>query len=144
MNQIDAEILLVEDNEDDATLSIRALVKSGFTNRVCHVEDGVQALDYIYRREAYASRKYGEQPKLILLDLKMPKISGIQVLEILKTDSTTKSIPIVILTSSASDPDIKKCYALGANSYIIKPVASDNFFQAIKELELYWMVRNQA
>ncbi|HMJ70381.1 MAG TPA: response regulator [Cyclobacteriaceae bacterium] len=144
MNQIDAEILFAEDNLDDAMLSIRALAKSGFTNRVCHVEDGVQALDYIYRRGDYASRQNAEQPKLILLDLNMPKISGMQVLEILKTDSTTKSIPIVILTSSGDSPDIKKCYALGANSYIVKPVESDNFFQVIKELGLYWMVRNRA
>lgn len=144
MNHIDAEILFAEDSEDDAVLSIRALVKSGFTNRLCHVTDGVQALDYIYRRGKYASRTIGKDPRLILLDLKMPKISGMQVLEILKTDSTTRAIPIVILTSSSEDPDIKKAYALGANSYIVKPVESENFFQAIKELGLYWMARNES
>jgi len=143
MSQTSADILLAEDSEDDAMLCIRALVKSGFANNLCHVSDGALALDYIYCREAYALRDKREQPKLILLDLKMPKISGLQVLEILKTDPDTKAIPIVVLTSSKEDPDIKKCYRLGANSYIVKPVESENFFQAIKELGLYWMVRNQ-
>lgn len=143
MNYTDAEILFAEDSGDDAMLSMRAMGKSGLSNRICHVRDGALALDYIYCRGDFALRKGGEKPKLILLDLKMPKISGMQVLEILKTDPTTKSIPIVILTSSKEDPDVRKCYALGANSYIVKPVESDNFFQAIKELGLYWMARNQ-
>jgi two-component system response regulator len=144
MNELDADILFAEDSGDDAMLSIRALTKSGFTSRLCHVEDGVLALDYIYCRGKYALRKGAQQPKLIMLDIKMPKMSGMQVLEILKTDPVTKSIPIVILTSSAEDPDIRKCYELGANSYIVKPVESNNFFLAIKELGLYWMARNQS
>jgi CheY-like chemotaxis protein len=143
MNKTGVDILLADDGADDAMLCIRALIKSGFPNRVYHVKDGAMALDYIYCREAYSARCRDENPKLILLDLKMPKISGIQVLGILKADSTKKSIPIVILTSSNEDPDIKKCYELGANSYIVKPVESENFSQAIKELGLYWMVRNQ-
>ena len=140
MNYNDIEILLVEDSVADATLTIRALKKSGLANNLHHVKDGSEALDFIYCRGAYASRNIQECPKLILLDLKMPKVGGIQVLEKVKSDPDIKSIPVVILTSSNEDPDIKKCYALGANSYIVKPVESDNFFHAIKELGLYWMV----
>ena len=136
----DMEILLVEDSPADAKLTIRALKKGGLTNKVHHVKDGSEALDFIYYKGTYTSRDIQERPKLILLDLKMPKVDGIQVLEKLKSDPDTKSIPVVILTSSNEDPDIKKCYALGANSYILKPVESDNFFRAIKELGMYWMV----
>lgn len=139
----DIEILFAEDSLDDAMLTMRALKKSGFANKVHHVKDGAEALDFIYGREAYASRNINERPKLILLDLKMPKMSGMEVLAKLKSDPDFKSIPIVILTSSKEDPDIQKCYALGANSYIAKPVESDNFFQVIKEIGLYWMVLSQ-
>jgi len=137
------EILFVEDSIDDATLTIRALKKSGLSNTLIHVKDGVEALDFIYRKGAYASRNADEMPKLILLDLKMPKVSGIEVLEKIKSHPLYKSIPVVILTSSKQDPDIKRCYELGANSYIVKPVDSDNFFQTIKELGMYWMILNQ-
>jgi CheY-like chemotaxis protein len=137
------EILFVEDSTDDATLTIRALTKSGFTNKLHHVKDGAEALEFIYCKGAYASRNIKEKPKLILLDLKMPKVSGIQVLEKVKSDPDIKSIPVVILTSSREDPDVEKCYALGANSYIVKPVDSNNFFEAIKEIGLYWMVLSQ-
>jgi CheY-like chemotaxis protein len=141
MNPI--EILFVEDNMDDATLTMRALKKSGLSNALFHVKDGAEALDFIYRKGAYASRSTEDKPKLILLDLKMPKISGIEVLEKIKSHPLYKAIPVVILTSSKEDPDIKKCYELGANSYIVKPVESDNFFQTIKELGMYWMILNQ-
>lgn len=137
------EILFVEDSEDDATLTIRALTKSGFTNKLHHVRDGAEALDFIYGRGVYASRDLKVNPKLILLDLKMPKVSGIQVLEKVKSDPNLRSIPVVILTSSKEDPDVAKCYALGANSYIVKPVDSDSFIRAIKEIGLYWMVLSQ-
>lgn len=137
------EILLVEDNMDDATLTLRALKKSGLKNSIFHVKDGAEALDFIYCKGIYASRKTNEFIKLILLDLKMPKMSGIQVLEKIKSDPQFKTIPVVILTSSKEDPDIKRCYELGANSYIVKPVESDNFFQTIKELSMYWMISNQ-
>lgn len=139
----DIEILFVEDNIDDAALTIRGLKKSGLTNKIHHVKDGVEALDFIFCRGAYASRNINEYPKLILLDLKMPKVSGMEVLEKIKS-SHMKSVPVVILTSSKEDPDIKKCYELGANSYIVKPVESDKFFDAIKELGLYWMILNQS
>ncbi len=143
MNYDKVEILFVEDSMDDAALTIRALIKSGFTNKLHHVKDGAEALDFLYCKGLYALRNRSEFPKLILLDLKMPKVSGIQVLEKVKSDPDLKSIPVVILTSSKEDPDIKKCYALGANSYIVKPVDSDSFFLAIKEIGLYWMVLSE-
>jgi len=137
------EILFVEDSTDDAVLTIRALKKSGFTHKLHHVMDGALALDFIYCRGIYADRDKKDYPKLILLDVKMPKVSGIQVLETLKSDPELRSIPVVMLTSSNEGPDIEKCFALGANSYIVKPVDSDNFYQAIKEIGLYWMILNQ-
>jgi len=138
------EILLAEDSMDDATLTIRALKKSGFTNKLHHVINGAEALDFMYCRGNYKDRKMDERPRIILLDLKMPKVSGMEVLEQLKNDPGLKSIPIIILTSSKEDPDIKRCYELGANSYIVKPVESDNFFKAIKEIGLYWIMNNQS
>lgn len=143
MNYNEIEILLVEDNIDDATLTIRALKKSGLSNTIFHVKDGAEALDFMYCKGQYADRNINDQIKLILLDLKMPKVSGIEVLEKIKSDSQFKKVPIVILTSSKEDPDIAKCYELGANSYIVKPVESDNFFQTIKDLSFYWMISNQ-
>lgn len=143
MNYDDVEILFAEDSIDDANLTIRALIKSGLTHKLHHVKDGAEALDFIYCKGVYALRNIRENPKLILLDLKMPKVSGMQVLEKLKSDPKLKSIPVVILTSSKEDPDVEKCYALGANSYIVKPVDSNNFFNAIKEIGLYWMILSQ-
>nr|MBC7612728.1 response regulator [Pseudopedobacter sp.] len=144
MNYDEVEILFVEDSEDDAMLTIRALTKSGCVNKLLHVKDGAEALDFIFCKGLYASRKSKEYPKLILLDLKMPKVNGMEVLEKIKSDPDLKSIPVVILTSSKEDPDIKKCYALGANSYIVKPVDSDNFFSAIKEIGIYWMILSES
>ena len=143
MHYENVEILFAEDSIDDATLTIRALTKSGFTNRLQHVYDGAEALDFLYCKGVYASRNILQHPKLILLDLKMPKVSGMQVLEKIKSDPQFKSIPVVILTSSKEDPDIKMCYELGANSYIVKPVDSDKFFLAIKEIGLFWMVLSE-
>ena len=143
MDYNDIEILFAEDSIDDSRLTIRALKKCGLTNKIHHVKDGAEALDFIYCKGIYSSRNIQEYPKLILLDLKMPKVSGMEVLENIKS-SHMKSIPVVILTSSNEDPDIKKCYALGANSYIVKPVESDNFFQALKEVGFYWMILNQS
>jgi two-component system response regulator len=139
----EVEILFVEDSIDDAILTIRALSKSGFTNKLFHVKDGAEALDFIYCTGLYALRKTRDYPKLILLDLKMPKVSGMEVLEKIKSDEDLKSIPVVILSSSKEDPDIKKCYALGANSYIVKPVDSDSFFSAIKEIGMYWIILSE-
>ncbi len=144
MNYNNIEILFAEDSLDDATLTMRALAKSGLINRIHHVENGAEAIDFLYCKRAYASRNILEKPRLILLDLKMPKISGMEVLEKIKSDPEMRSIPVVVLTSSKEDPDIKKCYELGVNSYIVKPVESDNFFQAMKEIGLYWMILNQA
>ena len=143
MDYENVEILFVEDSEDDAMLALRALKKSGFTNKLLHVRDGAEALDFLYCKGLYGKRNPLENPKLILLDLKMPKVSGIQVLEKVKADPAFKSVPVVILTSSQEDPDISKCYELGANSYIVKPVDSNKFFNSIKDIGLYWMVLNQ-
>ena len=143
MNYDNIEVLFAEDSIDDAKLTIRALEKSGFTNKLLHVKNGAEALDFLYCKGQYAMRNSREKPKLILVDLKMPKVTGIQVLEKVKSDPDLKSIPVLILTSSREDPDIAKCYSLGANSYIVKPVDSNNFFSAIKEIGLYWMILNQ-
>jgi two-component system, response regulator len=131
------EILLVEDNPDDADLAIRALKKRNLANNLLHLEDGAEALDFIFSSEGLNT------PKLILLDLKMPKVSGIQVLQAIKSDLRTKGIPVVVLTSSKEDPDIKECYSLGVNSYIVKPVEFDKFLDAVSELGLYWLLLNQ-
>src|SRR5579872_5145456 len=137
------EILLVEDNPDDAALTIRALKKHNLANRLTHLKDGVEALEFIYGTGAYEGRNISQTPKVILLDLKMPKVNGIEVLTKLKSNPITRTIPVVVLTSSAEDPDIKKCYELGANSYIVKPVEFDNFTKRISELGMYWMVLNR-
>jgi len=142
MNKIQIEVLLVEDNIDDANLTIRALKKNNLANQLFHVKDGVEALDFIYGQGQYAGRNT-VKPKLILLDLKMPKVDGKEVLKKLKSDVLTKDIPIVMLTSSKEDPDIKACYELGANSYIVKPVEFDKFQKTVSELGMYWLITNQ-
>jgi len=144
MNYDEIEILFAEDSPDDALLTIRALTKSGLANKLHHVKDGAEALAFMYCEGKYSKRTRDKFPKVILLDLKMPKISGMQVLEKLKADPELKSIPVVILTSSKEDPDVKKCYAIGANGYIVKPVDSEKFFQSISELGFYWMILNQS
>ena len=144
MNYNEIEILFAEDSIDDAALTLRALKKSGLTNPIYHVKDGAEALDFMYCKGQYVTRNINNHLKLILLDLKMPKVSGSEVLEIIKSDPRFKMIPIVILTSSKEDPDIKRCYDLGANSYIVKPVDCDNFFTTIKDLSFYWMISNQS
>ena len=143
MNYDDIEFLFADDRMEDALLTISALNKSGFTNKLLHVKDGAEALDFMFCKGIYSERNPKSRPKLLLLDLKMPKMSGIQVLEKVKSDAELRSIPVVILTSSQEDPDIAKCYSLGANSYIVKPVDSNNFFNAIKELGMYWMILSQ-
>lgn len=143
MNHQDTEILFAEDSEDDAVLTMRALKKGGLSNVIFHVKNGAEALDFLFSKGYYENQPIPSHLKLILLDLKMPKVSGMQVLEKVKQDPVLKKIPIVILTSSKEDPDIKSCYDLGANSYIVKPVDSDNFFDTIKDMGLYWMILNQ-
>ena len=143
MEDTQVEILLVEDNLNDAELTIRALQKSSIANKLFHLKDGVAALDFLFGTGEYTGRNINNKPKLILLDLKMPKVDGIEVLTRIKTDELTRKIPVVILTSSKEDPDIEKCYLLGANSYIVKPVEFDNFKKAVSEIGLYWMIHNQ-
>jgi len=137
------EILLVEDNPSDAEMTIRALRKHNLANRLLHLKDGVQALDFVFARGIYSERGIENAPNVILLDLKMPMIDGMEVLQKIKADERTKKIPIVVLTSSREDPDIKECYALGVNAYVVKPVEFDAFQQAIAELGLFWMIVNE-
>jgi len=143
MENKEIEILLVEDNINDAELTIRALKKNNLTNKIIHLKDGAEALDYIFGTGAYAGRNTAQKPRVILLDLKMPKVNGIEVLRALKADAHTKSIPVVVLTSSNEDPDVKTCYELGVNSYIVKPVGFESFTKAVSELGLYWVLLNQ-
>lgn len=144
MNNEEIEILLVEDSKEDAALAIRALKKKNLGNKLVHLNDGVEALDFIYGTGAYEGQKMSFLPKVILLDLKMPRLNGMEVLKRIKSDPQTKSIPVVILTSSAEDPDIKTAYELGANSYIVKPVEFDNFSQVVSDLGMYWVVLNKS
>ncbi len=136
------EILLVEDNPDDAELTIRALKKNGIANNIVHLRDGAEALDFIFCEGQFSARDRNNRPRLILLDLKMPKVNGLEVLERLKKDPHTSGIPIVVLTSSKEDPDVASCYKLGVNSYIVKPVGFENFTQSIAQLGVYWLLLN--
>lgn len=142
MNNID--ILLVEDNPRDAELIIRALKKMHLADHLIHVEDGVEALDFLFTRGQYAGRNMDDLPKVILLDIKLPRIDGLEVLSTIKTDERMRAIPVVIVTSSAENPDISKAYKLGANSYVIKPVHFDSFIEAMTRLGMYWMMANHA
>jgi two-component system response regulator len=137
------EILLVEDNAGDAEMTIRALKKQNISNNIVHLKDGAEALDFIFGTGKYENRNIDQKPKMILLDLKMPKVNGIEVLKTLKSDERTRKIPIIVLTSSNEDPDIKVCYELGVNSYIVKPVGFENFSSAITNLGTYWLLLNQ-
>lgn len=131
------EILLVEDNSDDAGLTIRALKKSNLANNLLHLKDGEEALDFLFAKDNM------QEPKLILLDLKLPKVNGIEVLQRVKTDETRKSIPVVMLTSSKEECDLVESYRLGVNAYIVKPVEFDQFVNAVTQIGLFWMVFNQ-
>ncbi|NOT77209.1 MAG: response regulator [Cyclobacteriaceae bacterium] len=130
------EILLVEDSIDDANLAIRALKKNNLANRLLHLEDGQEALDYLFNEA-------NQMPRLILLDLKMPKVDGLDVLRRLQADEKRKIIPVVMLTSSKEESDIIKSYQLGVNAYIVKPVDFDQFVKAVTEVGLFWLVLNQ-
>ena len=144
MNFNAIDILLVEDNIDDAELAIRELKKARATSNIIHVKDGEEALDFIFALGKYTGQRDIQHfPKVILLDIQMPKVNGIEVLEKIKADERTKKIPVVILTSSNQSPDIKKCYSLGVNSYIVKPVNFEAYTRAVKELGLYWLLLNQ-
>ena len=141
MNQ-EVEILLVEDNAADAELTMYALKQNGLANRIHAVRDGAAALDFVFARGKYADREISHTPKLILLDIKLPKVDGIEVLRTVKGDARTRSIPVVILTSSREDRDRLNGYALGVNSYLQKPVNFDEFRDMVKQIGLYWMVVN--
>lgn len=135
-------ILLVEDNPDDEALTLRALKKNHIANEVVVVRDGVEALDYLFCAGAYSARDPHAIPQLILLDLKLPKIDGIEVLRRLRADPRTQMVPVVILTSSREDRDVVQSYTLGANSYICKPVDFNQFTESVRTLGLYWLVLN--
>lgn len=144
MNHNSVEVLLVEDNINDAELTIRELRRHHMANNLFHVRDGEEALDFIFGMGKYAgSRDLFYRPKVVLLDIQMPKINGTEVLQKIKADPRTRATPVVILTSSKEDPDIQKCYDLGANSYIVKPVNFESFAQAIRNLGFYWLLLNQ-
>jgi len=138
------EVLLVEDNDSDAELTIRILKKHKLANHLVRVRNGADAVDFIYGTGEYAgSRDVSFAPKVILLDIKMPKMNGIEVLQKIRADPRTRALPVVVLTSSQEDPDIRKCYDVGANSYVVKPLNFDGFAAAIQSLGLYWLLLNQ-
>ncbi len=137
------EILVVEDNPEDLELTLRALRKSNLANRIQVARDGAEALDYIFCTGPYAARKIENSPKVVLLDLKLPKVDGLEVLEKIKSDPRTKTIPVVVLTSSKEQKDIVESYRLGVNSYAVKPVNFEGFVDAVRELGLYWLLLNQ-
>lgn len=136
------EILLVEDNPDDLEMSLRALRKAHLANHIHVARDGAEAVEFIFGTGAHAGRAVENGPKVILLDLKLPKVDGIEVLRRIKNDPRTKSIPVVVLTSSKEQPDVAECYSLGANSYIVKPVNFDSFAKAVADLGMYWLLLN--
>ena len=139
----EVEILLVEDNPNDVELTLRALKKHNITNKVHVVKDGAEALEYIFATGAYAHRKIEDHPRVILLDLKLPKVDGLEVLRQIKSREQTKMIPVVVLTSSKEERDLVESYRLGANSYIAKPVDFESFVKAVADLGLYWLLLNQ-
>ena len=143
MLETPAEILLVEDNLNDAELSLYALRKYKIANQIFHARDGAEALDYIYGTEKNTDHKPVRLPRLILLDLKLPKIDGQEVLRKLKSNEATRTIPVVILTSSHEERDIVDCYALGVNSYVVKPIDFDRFTEAVRDVGSYWLLLNQ-
>lgn len=136
------DILIVEDNPDDAEMAIRAFKKNNLTNRIIVLEDGEEALNFIFRKGPYANKPL-VSPKIILLDLKLPKIDGLEVLKQVKQDPKTRMIPVIMLTSSKEESDIIESYKLGVNSYIVKPVEFDKFVSAVRDLGLYWLLLNQ-
>ena len=140
----EVEILIVEDNPRDAEFTLRALKKNNLANNTLIAQDGAEALDFFFCRGKFAKRSFTNPPKVVLLDLKLPKVSGLEVLKIVKSDNRTSHIPIVVVTSSKQEPDMKKAYALGVNSYVVKPVDFDQFVNAMSSLGLYWLLVNEA
>jgi CheY-like chemotaxis protein len=143
MKENEIEILLVEDNPDDLDMTLRALHKANLANKIHVARDGVEALEFIFCEGAHAGRNIEHAPKVILLDLKLPKVDGTEVLRRVKTDPRTKPIPVVVLTSSKEQKDVVETYNLGVNSYIVKPVNFERFAAAVAELGMYWLLLNQ-
>ena len=144
MNTSEVDILLVEDNQDDMDLALHALRRENLANKIFVVRDGEEALEFLFCCGAFAGRSFDHPPKLVLLDLKLPKVDGIEVLKQVKGDARTKTIPVVIMTSSKEERDMVNGYNLGANSYIQKPVDFDQFRNTVKQVGLYWLVTNEA
>jgi two-component system response regulator len=142
-NHNNAEILLVEDNIDDAEMTIRALKKINLANNLVHLEDGQEALDYVFGKGKYHGRNLSITPKVVLLDIKMPRVDGIEVLRQIRSNEATKTLPVVIMTSSSVEQDIIKSYSLGVNSYVVKPMNFESFAKAVSELGLYWILMNR-
>lgn len=141
-DQTSADIVLVEDNPNDAEITIRSLKKHHLANKLVWLKDGVEALDFLLAKGEYASRDINDTPKVIFLDLKLPKIDGMEVLADIRKNEVLKQIPVVVLTSSKEEQDVVKSYNLGVNSYIVKPVEFENFAKAIAEVGFYWLVTN--
>jgi len=137
------EILLVEDNPNDAELTLRALKKHNLANKVLWVKDGAEALDYLFANGPFKERDAGSNPKVVLLDLKLPKVDGLEVLRQVRANDKTKLIPVVVLTSSKEEQDVVESYRLGVNSYIVKPVSFEKFLDTVSELGLYWVLLNE-
>jgi len=138
------EILFIEDNPHEAELTIRGLKKHNLVNKLKHIDDGAEALDFIFSRGVYTDRENSPNPKLIILDLKLPKVDGLEILRQLKADEKTRVIPVVVLTSSQEEKDVVESYRLGVNSYIVKPVNFESFGKAVADLGLYWVILNHS
>ena len=136
-------VLLVEDNPSDAELTLRALRKRNLANRLFHAKDGAEALDFLFAQGAFIHRRIENGPKVVLLDLKLPKIDGIEVLRRIKSDERTKKIPVVGMTSSREDRDLATCYDYGVNGYVVKPVEFEDFSRAVSDLGFYWLLLNE-
>ncbi|HDR50712.1 MAG TPA: response regulator [Mariniphaga anaerophila] len=139
----DVEILIVEDNPNDAEMALRALKKNKLANNVLVVGDGEEALNFIFARGKFSDRGKNNRPKIILLDLKLPKVNGLEVLKEIKSNEQTKIIPVIVMTSSKQETDLIESYRLGVNSYIVKPVDFDKFVDAVRDLGLHWLLLNQ-
>ena len=139
----EVDILLIEDSLDDAEMTLRALKKINLDNNIVHLENGQEALDFLFAKGKFENLRLSSQPKVILLDIKMPKVDGIEVLRRIKSDKRTRMIPVVIMTSSSEEKDLVTSYKLGVNSYVVKPVDFENFTSAVGELGLYWLLANR-
>ena len=139
----EVEILLVEDNAADAEMTIRALKQAHLANQLVHLKDGAEALDFLFGQGGFSGRNTAQYPKVILLDIKMPRVDGIEVLRQIRANEKTRLIPVVIMTSSSEENDVLTSYSLGANSFVVKPVAFDGFAKAVGELGLYWLLTNR-